>query len=56
MRGAEVTKIEGIQDSIKKYLTKIKVQIKSIEAISSRINILRDRELEPQLRDLLHGY
>ncbi|CAM8998712.1 unnamed protein product [Rhodiola kirilowii] len=55
VRGVEASKIDRIQDSIKKYLTKIKVQIKSIEAISSRINSLRDRELEPQLKDLIHG-
>ncbi|KAK1288390.1 hypothetical protein QJS10_CPB19g00115 [Acorus calamus] len=54
-RGAESTKIEAIQASITKLLTKLSITIKSIDAISRRIHKLRDEELQPQLSELVEG-
>ncbi|KAK7817522.1 nitrate regulatory gene2 protein, partial [Quercus suber] len=55
-RGAETSKIDAAQASIRKLLTKINVCIRAVDAISSRINKLRDEELQPQLTQLIHGY
>ncbi|KAK4572790.1 hypothetical protein RGQ29_030993 [Quercus rubra] len=54
-RGAETSKIDAAQASIRKLLTKINVCIRAVDAISSRINKLRDEELQPQLTQLIHG-
>ncbi|KAM4077173.1 hypothetical protein ACJW30_12G119700 [Castanea mollissima] len=54
-RGAETGKIDAAQASIRKLLTKINVCIRAVEAISNRINKLRDEELQPQLTQLIHG-
>ena len=55
-QGAESSKIDATQASIRKLLTKINVCIKAVEAISTRIHKLRDEELQPQLTELVHGY
>jgi len=55
-RGAESTKIDATESSIRKLLTKINICIKSVETISGRIHKLRDEELEPQLAALINGY
>jgi hypothetical protein len=55
-RGAEATKIDATESSIRKLLTKINICIKSVETISGRIHKLRDEELEPQLAALINGY
>lgn len=54
--GAESSKIDATQASIRKLLTKINVCVRGIDAISSRIHKLRDEELQPQLTKLIHGY
>ncbi|XP_017981663.1 PREDICTED: uncharacterized protein LOC18592362 [Theobroma cacao] len=54
-QGAEASKIDATQASIRKLLTKINVCIKAVEAISIRIHKLRDEELQPQLTELVHG-
>ncbi|KAL6962167.1 hypothetical protein U1Q18_037121 [Sarracenia purpurea var. burkii] len=54
-RGAESSKIDATQASIRKLLTKLDVCIKAIDAISSRIQKLRDEELQPQVADLIYG-
>ncbi|KAK9271176.1 hypothetical protein L1049_026765 [Liquidambar formosana] len=54
-RGAESNKIDATRASIKKLLAKINVNIRTIDAISSRIHKLRDEELQPQLTELIHG-
>ncbi|XP_044480382.1 nitrate regulatory gene2 protein-like [Mangifera indica] len=54
-RGAESSKIDATQDSIRKLLTKINVCIRAVDSISSRIHKLRDEELRPQLTELIHG-
>ncbi|KAL7246243.1 hypothetical protein ACSBR2_001380 [Camellia fascicularis] len=54
-RGAESSKIDATQASIRKLLTKLNVCIKAIDGISSRIHKLRDEELQPQLSELIYG-
>ncbi|XVF36938.1 hypothetical protein REPUB_Repub19eG0101900 [Reevesia pubescens] len=54
-QGAESSKIDATQASIRKLLTKINVCLKAVEAISTRIHKLRDEELQPQLTELVHG-
>ncbi|KAK3041397.1 hypothetical protein RJ639_001595 [Escallonia herrerae] len=53
--GAESSKIAAAQASARSLMTKLNVCIKSIDAISSRINKLRDEELQPQVTELVHG-
>lgn len=55
-RGAESSKIDATQASIRKLLTKINVCIKAVDGISNRIHKLRDEELQPQVIDLIYGY
>lgn len=54
-QGAESSKIDATQASIRKLLTKLNVCVKAIDAISSRIHKLRDEELQPQVGELIHG-
>lgn len=54
-QGAESSKIDATQASIRKLQTKINVCIRAVDAISSRIHKLRDEELQPQLTELIHG-
>ncbi|GAB2270360.1 hypothetical protein Dimus_005263 [Dionaea muscipula] len=54
-RGADASKIEATQASIRKLVTKIDVSIRAVEAISSRINKLRDEEFQPQIIELIYG-
>ncbi|KAI8551019.1 hypothetical protein RHMOL_Rhmol06G0152200 [Rhododendron molle] len=54
-RGAESSKIDATQASIRKLLTKINVCIKAVDGISNRIHKLRDEELQPQVIDLIYG-
>ncbi|KAL9446630.1 hypothetical protein AB3S75_014324 [Citrus x aurantiifolia] len=54
-RGAESSKIDATQASIRKLQTKINVCIRAVDAISRRIHKLRDEELQPQLTELIHG-
>ncbi|KAJ1388136.1 hypothetical protein SESBI_39401 [Sesbania bispinosa] len=54
-RGAESSKIDATEASIKKLLTKINICIRTVETISGRIHKLRDDELQPQLAALING-
>lgn len=54
-RGAEATKIDATEASIRKLLTKLNICIRSVETISGRIQKLRDEELQPQLAALING-
>ncbi|KAL3736705.1 hypothetical protein ACJRO7_025619 [Eucalyptus globulus] len=54
-RGAESSKIDATEGSIRKLHTKIDVCIRTVDAISSRIHKLRDEELQPQLTELICG-
>ena len=55
-RGAESSKIDATEASIRKLLTKMNISIRTVEAISLRIHKLRDDELQPQLAALINGY
>ncbi|KAH9603796.1 hypothetical protein KSS87_000574 [Heliosperma pusillum] len=55
-QGAETSKIEATQFSIRKLLTKINVSVRAVDFISGRIHKLRDEELHPQLKELVYGY
>lgn len=55
-QGAESSKIDATQASIRRLLTKLNVCIKAIDAIAHRIHKLRDEELQPQVAELIHGY
>ncbi|CAI0393138.1 unnamed protein product [Linum tenue] len=54
-RGAESSKIEATQASIRKLLTKLNVCVRAVDSISSKIHKIRDEELQPQITDLIHG-
>ncbi|OIV97946.1 hypothetical protein TanjilG_12703 [Lupinus angustifolius] len=54
-RGAESSKIDATEASIRKLLTKINICIRTVESISGRIHKLRDDELQPQLAELING-
>jgi len=54
--GAESSKIDAAQASIRRLMTKLNVSIKAIDAISSEIHKVRDTELHPQLTHLIYGY
>lgn len=48
--------MEKTRAAIRDLHTQIKVSIQSVEAISKRIETLRDEELHPQLLELIQGY
>ncbi|KAK9066832.1 hypothetical protein SSX86_014155 [Deinandra increscens subsp. villosa] len=54
-KGAESTKIDAAQASIRRLLTKLNVSIKAIDTISCEIQKVRDKELQPQVSELIYG-
>ncbi|PWA45176.1 hypothetical protein CTI12_AA519810 [Artemisia annua] len=54
--GAESSKIEAAEASIRRLTTKLNVSIKAIDAISREIHKVRDKELQPQVSELIYGY
>jgi hypothetical protein len=55
-RGAEAQKLEAIEIYTRKLSTKISVALQIVNAISKKINKLRDEELWPQTCELIQGY
>lgn len=55
-KGSESSKVEVVSDSVQRLLLKINVTMTAVDAISRRINKLRDEELLPQLSELIQGY
>ena len=55
-KGAESSKIEVVSISVGRLLLRINVSVTSIDAISRRIDKLRDEKLLPQLSELIQGY
>ncbi|CAK7354676.1 unnamed protein product [Dovyalis caffra] len=53
--GAEASQIDRTQASVKSLLSKIKVPVGAIEAISIRIHKIRDEELQTQVNELIIG-
>ncbi|KAL8144103.1 hypothetical protein V2J09_017135 [Rumex salicifolius] len=54
-QGADASKIEATEESIKQLLTRINLSIRTVDAIARKIHQIRDKELQPQLRDLILG-
>lgn len=54
--GAEFYEIDYTRAMMQKLCTKIGVIVKSIDAISARMQQIRDEELQPQLAELIQGY
>lgn len=56
MRGDDPSSVDKTRAGIRDLHTQIKVSIHSVEAVSKRIEALRDEELQPQLLELVQGY
>lgn len=56
VKGDDPSSVEKTGAAIRDLHTQIKVSIHSVEAISKRIETLRDEELQPQLLELVKGY
>ncbi|KAI7739417.1 hypothetical protein M8C21_010760 [Ambrosia artemisiifolia] len=54
-KGAESSKIDAARASIRRLETKLNVSIKAIDAISCEIHKVRDKELQPQVTELIKG-
>ncbi|XP_020580034.1 uncharacterized protein LOC110024414 [Phalaenopsis equestris] len=54
-RGAEAHKIDSTQKLIRKLSTQIMIAIQVVNTISTKINMLRDEELWPQIYELIQG-
>ncbi|KAK6119943.1 hypothetical protein DH2020_046311 [Rehmannia glutinosa] len=55
VKGDDPAFVDKTRAAIRDLHTQIKVSIHSVEAVSKRIETLRDEELEPQLLELVHG-
>ncbi|KAK4391959.1 protein ALTERED PHOSPHATE STARVATION RESPONSE 1 [Sesamum angolense] len=55
VKGDDPSFVDKTRAAMRDLDTQIKVSIHSVEAISKRIETLRDEELEPQLLELVHG-
>uniref|UniRef100_A0A803LV17 Uncharacterized protein n=1 Tax=Chenopodium quinoa TaxID=63459 RepID=A0A803LV17_CHEQI len=55
-QGAEISKIEATQASIRKMLTRLNVSVRAVDYVSRRIHKLRDEELQPRMKELIYGY
>ncbi|KAF7152115.1 hypothetical protein RHSIM_Rhsim01G0120300 [Rhododendron simsii] len=55
VQGVDPSSVDKTRASIRDLHTQIKVSIHSVEAVSKRIETLRDEELHPQLLELLQG-
>lgn len=54
-KGDDHSSVDKTRTAIRNLHTQIKVSIHSVEAVSKRIETLRDQELQPQLLELIHG-
>lgn len=55
MKGDDPSAVDKTRVAIRDLHTQIKVSIHSVEAVSKRIETLRDEELQPQLFELVQG-
>lgn len=55
-KGDDPASVHKTRAAIRDLHTQIKVSIHSVEAVSKRIETLRDQELQPQLLELIQGY
>lgn len=56
VKGEGPSVVQKTRSTIRDLHTQIKVSIHSVEAVSKRIETLRDEELQPQLLELIQGY
>lgn len=56
VKGDDYSALEKTRAAIRDLHTQMKISIHSVEAISKRIETLRDEELQPQLSELVQGY
>jgi len=56
VNGEEPSSLDKTRAAMRDLHTQITVSIHSVEAISGRIETLRDEELHPQLLELVQGY
>lgn len=56
VKGDDDSAVEKTRVAIRDLHTQMKVSIHTVEAISKRIETLRDEELQPQLSELVQGY
>lgn len=56
VKGDDPSVLDKTRIAIRDLHTQIKVSIHSVEAVSKRIETLRDEELQPQLLELVQGY
>lgn len=56
MKGEDPSAVDKTRAAIRDLHTQIKVSMHSVEAVSKRIETLRDEELQPQLVELIQGY
>jgi hypothetical protein len=56
VKGEDPSVLDKTRTAIRDLHTQIKVSIHSVEAVSKRIETLRDEELQPQLSELVQGY
>lgn len=56
VKGDDPFSVDKTRTVIRDLHTQIKVSIHSVEAVSKRIEVLRDEELQPQLLELIQGY
>ncbi|GAB2219109.1 hypothetical protein Droror1_Dr00006738 [Drosera rotundifolia] len=55
VKGDDPSAVDKTRSAIQDLHTQIKVSIRSIEAVSKRIEALRDKELQPQILELVLG-
>ncbi|KAL2524640.1 hypothetical protein Adt_09694 [Abeliophyllum distichum] len=55
VKGEDPSSVEKTRAAIRDMQTQMKVSIHSVEAVSKRIETLRDEELQPQLLELVQG-
>ncbi|KAL9274024.1 ROLLING AND ERECT LEAF 2-like protein, partial [Drosera capensis] len=56
VKGDDPSAVDKTRAAIRDLHTQIKVSIRSIEAVSKRIEAVRDKELQPQISELVLGY
>jgi predicted nucleic acid-binding Zn-ribbon protein len=55
-KAEKTSKVDKTRAAVKDLHSRIRVAIHRIDSISKRIEELRDRELQPQLEELIEGY
>lgn len=55
-KGEKTSTVDKTRATVKDLHSRIRVAIHRIDSISKRIEELRDKELQPQLEELIEGY